>query len=560
MPPIRRVVLAAIFTTLLLLAQFPTREPYPGHTRVTLRIRTAVQNEATGVRLRITNSAGDYFAPLGHLPIPDTARRMSGDLILGDAETSPHQLHAYVYDGHAIDLPPGRYTVHARQGFEVEPVTQTLDITSEPNQSISITVKKFEDFEAKGWIPGDTHMHFPDPSGIRYEMECEGLRVCSLLLLKGGYRNGRPGDGNFQNVEHFRGQALQPVSDSRHFVKTGEEFRHGLLAHMIFQNLKSIVWPVSVGGLREGGVGGWDWPWMLHATADAREQGALVTWAHWPYPSWEAPIDFAMGRIDSIDLLTTGSPFEHHPILVDIYKLHGPRVFRIPPIETYYHYLNCGFRIALSSGSDKMALNPPMGSARTYARQAPGSPLSYDTWIENIRKGRTFVSTYPLLEFTVNGKEPGDTLQFAEGKPIEVSLAARATSIEPYDVLEILHNGNVIATAKPSGDHSTASIRIRKTLPAGGWLAARAHGKTMLPYGATWWKQPVFAHSSPVYLQAAVAAPAGESAKLFLEQLDYFQRWAERDARFPSSQAREEAFGHIRNAQALYRKLSDQAH
>ena len=40
---------------------------------------------------------------------------------------------------------------------------------------------------------------------------------------------------------------------------------------MIFQNLKTIVWPVSVGGLREGGAGGFDWPWMLHATADALE-------------------------------------------------------------------------------------------------------------------------------------------------------------------------------------------------------------------------------------------------------------------------------------------------
>ena len=32
-------------------------------------------------------------------------------------------------------------------------------------------------------------MHFPDPAGVRYEMECEGLRVCSLLLLKSGYKD-----------------------------------------------------------------------------------------------------------------------------------------------------------------------------------------------------------------------------------------------------------------------------------------------------------------------------------------------------------------------------------
>ena len=106
-------------------------------------------------------------------------------------------------------------------------------------------------------------------------MECEGLRVCSLLLLKSGYKTGRPGDGHFENIEHFTGK-LSPASDANHFVQVGEEFRHGLLPQLIFQNLKSIVWPVSVGGLREGGASGFDWPMMLVAVDDAR--------AHWPHP------------------------------------------------------------------------------------------------------------------------------------------------------------------------------------------------------------------------------------------------------------------------------------
>lgn len=551
----RRASLFTVFLALLALAQFPTRDAFPGFARVTLKI-TDENGKSAGIRLRVTNSSGDYFAPLGHLPIPDPTKRMSGDLLLGDGDTSLLEMHAYVYDGQQIDLPPGQYTVQARKGFEYIPVVKPVAISDAKNQVIPIQMTKLEDFEAKGWFPGDTHMHFPDPSGIRYEMECEGLRVCSLLLLKSGYRNGRPGDGHFQNIEHFRGRELQKVSDEKYFVKTGEEFRHGLLAHLIFQNLKQIVWPVSVGGLREGGVAGFDWPWMVHATADAREQGALVTWAHWPYPSWEAPIDMALGRIDSIDLLTTGSPFEHHPILVDIYKLRGPRVFRIPPIETYYHYLNCGFHIAMSSGSDKMATNPPMGSARTYART--DAPLNYDTWIEAIRKGHTFVSTYPLLEFTVNGIGAGDTIQFGD-KPVTVDIQARAISVEPYDALEIIHNGKVIASEKPNGKRSEAVIRKKMTLERGGWIAARAHGKTMLPYGATWWMQPVFAHSSPIYLNAnGKPAQATESAQLFLEQLEWFDKWATTQARYPSEQARREAMAYIAQARSIYQKLERQ--
>ena len=127
-----------------------------------------------------------------------------------------------------------------------------------------------------------------------------------------------------------------------------------------------------------------------------------------------------------------------------------------PPIEVYYHYLNCGFRVAVSSGSDKMALNPPMGSARAYVKTE--GPLSYDSWVEGIRKGRTFISNYPLIEFSVNGKEPGDTLSVQPGK-VQLMVKARAVSLEPYEVLEIIHNGEIVR----KGETLREELRCRST-------------------------------------------------------------------------------------------------
>lgn len=550
----KRYLLLPLFSALIIYADLATRQPPPGHARITLRIRSK-NGEPTGLRLRVTNTAGDYFAPLGHLPIPDVTRRNANDLILGDGEETPLQLHALVYDGAEIDLPPGRYNFHATKGFEYEPIDLPVDIASARRATVALPLRKFADFEARGWYPGDTHIHFPDPNGVRYEMECEGLRVCSLLLLKSGYKNGRPGDGNFQNVEHFTGK-LSPVSDADHHVQVGEEFRHGLLAHLIFQNLKSIVWPVSTGGLRESGLGGYDWPMMMDACDDARAQGALVTWAHWPYPSLEAPLDIALGRIDSIDLLTTGSPFQHHPILVGIYKMHGPEVYSLAPVDVYYHYLNCRFRLAMSSGSDKMALNPPMGSARTYVKTE--GPLTYPSWIDGIRKGRTFATDYPLLEFTVDDKEPGDLIHLS-GPNAKLMVKARAQSIEPYDRLEIIHNGKVIRSVQPSGSRFEASIHETIALDRGGWIAARAYGAKMLPYGATWWQMPVFAHSSPIYLDMpGRPAPAAESARLFLDQLGYLERWVEQQAKFPAPENKAEALARIASARAVYAKLESE--
>ena len=547
----KRSGLIAIFAALLIYADLPSRQPLPGFSRVKLKIQDGL-GKPTGVRLRVTNAAGDYFAPLGHLPQPDPDRRSAGDLILGDGTETPLELHAEVYDGTEIDLPPGRYTFAARKGLEYEPVEKEAAISAASGQTVALDMRKYADFEAAGWYPGDTHVHFPDPSGVRYEMECEGLRVVSILAYKNGYKSGRPGDGFFLNVEHFTGK-LNAASDAEHFIKVGEEFRNGLLAHLIFQNLKSIVWPVSTGGLRENGVGGFDWPLMLQAADDAHEQGGLVTWAHWPYPSMEAPLDIALGRVDSLDILTTGNPFEHHPILVEVYKMYGPRAYSTPPIEMYYHYLNCGFHLGASSGSDKMALNPPMGSARTYVKTA--GPLSYESWVEGIRKGRTFISTYPLLEFSVNGKEAGESIALGAG-PAKLKVKARARSIEPYEALEIVVNGKVVRSAHPQGKHFEAAIEGEVEVDRGGWIAARAHGPKMLPYGATWWKMPVFAHSSPIYLEMPGRKPdARASAELLLEQLGYLRKWAESKAHFPSDRERQETLRLIAQAEAKYRAV-----
>ena len=533
-------------------ADLPSREPFPGHARVKLVIRDE-RGTPTGMRVRVTDPAGKYFAPLGHLSVTDRPAANPGDLMLGDGVTYPRELHALIYDGAEIDLPPGGYTIAARKGFEYEPVELPVAVTPAPHQEIVIPLRRIADYEARGWFPGDTHMHYPDAAGVRYEMECEGLRVCSLLVFKSGLPNPPvPGDGIFKNLASFTGK-LSPVSDGRHFVKVGEEFRHNLLAHLIFQNLSDIVWPVSTGGLPENGAGGFDWPLMYHAAGDARQQRALVTWAHWPYPSMEAPLAIALGKIDSLDLLTTGSPFEHHPILVEVYKMKGPKAYVTPPIEMYYHYLNCGFRLAASSGSDKMNLHPPMGSARTYVKT--DGPLNYDSWIEGIRAGRTFVSNYPLLDLTVDGKIAGDTLRLKPGAT-RLKVKASARSIEPYDTLEILVNGQVVASAKPSGPHYDAALDETITVERGGWLAARAHGSKILPYGATWWKMPVFAHTSPIYLDMpGRPAPAAASAEILLDQLGYLERWAAEKASFPAPENRAEALKLIGQARAIYEKL-----
>jgi len=162
-----------------------------------------------------------------------------------------------------------------------------------------------------------------------------------------------------------------------------------------------------------------------------------------------------------------------------------------------------------------------------------------------------------LIEFSVNGKEPGDTLSVESGK-VQLVVKARAVSLEPYEVLEIIHNGEIVRKVKPSGKNYAAVLQENIEVERGGWIAARVHGPKMLEYGRTWWKMPVFAHTSPIYINMpGRPAPAAESARLFLDQLTYLQRWAESEAHFPTADNKKEALSLIARAQANYRELTE---
>ena len=389
-------------------------------------------------------------------------------------------------------------------------------------------------------------------------MKAEDLDITNLLVLKGGVGDGeRPGDGTFKNVEHFDGK-LNRLSTPTHFLSVNEEFRNHFLGHLIFLNLKKLIWPVSTGELPENGWGGYALPTHSDAAESAKKQGALVIWAHFPYPSGECPVAVALGKIDAFDILTTGDPFQLHPTLQRIYRMYGPKVYDMAPIDLYYAYLNCGFRISASSGSDKMTTTVPMGSARVYTKT--NGTHSYEAWLDGIRKGRTFISTGPMIDIQVEDKGPGEDVKLGTGSR-KVRVRAESQSRMPYQVRELIVNGKVVASAKPEGDHFSARIDTTLDLDRSGWIAARSYGREMLPYGGPpghWFRMPVFAHTNPVWVTIeGRPATCGETPRLFLEQIEYQRRYVLHEGRYQSEAARQHALHQIDRAVEVYRRLED---
>src|SRR5262245_35479105 len=103
----------------------------------------------------------------------------------------------------------------------------------------------------------------------------------------------------------------------------------------------------------------------------------------------------------------------------------------------YYRLLNCGFRLPLSSGTDWWIYD----HNRVYVK-VEGS-FSYDTWIAGLRAGRSFVTNGPLIDFTVDGQGPGAMLERAQ--PGMVRVRARVLSRLPFDKIEVVQNGEVVA-------------------------------------------------------------------------------------------------------------------
>jgi hypothetical protein len=232
----------------------------------------------------------------------------------------------------------------------------------------------------------------------------------------------------------------------------------------------------------------------------------------------EMPVTVALGAIDAFNV-ADGSDAEY---------------------KRYYNLLSCGFRLPLSTGTDWWIYD----HNRVFV-QVEGS-FTYEAWLAGLRAGRTFVSNGPLLEFTVNGKGPGSTLD-AEG-PLRVK--AKAISRLPFDRLEIVRDGEVVAE-QPAINLREAVLEREIPAARGGWIAARVSSQTKTHAGFG-----IFAHSSPIYFRVSnTSSRRAEAAGAFIDEIEESVRFIRKSYRFASDADRAIALGRFEKARRFYAKL-----
>jgi hypothetical protein len=490
-----------------------------GYQQVHIRVTDAATGKPTPCRIRITDAEGIYYAPFGRLADFGIAPTVfvGGNLQISSfADVGPKvsEKHAYIDGGCEIALPPGLIDVAISKGSEYTPLRQQVQLAA-GKLALRFVLERWSDIRRNAWYSGDIRVHFMTPSAAVLDGAGEDLSVVNVLARI----TALPSIG-FANLLDFSGK--QPALERDGTVVVVNTYNtHPRLGSLALLNCHRVVYPLGFGASPLGvPFENWtlsDWCDQCH-----RKHG-LVVWSATGFPAvireyGEALADLILGKIDAFE--------------VERFDCHDQN----PWPEIWYELLNTGFRVPLVGGSGKDSNSVPVGRVRTYARLQPDQPFTYTNWIEAIRAGRTVATNGPLLTMTANGEDPGATIQIAAGQCVRV--LAEASCIEPFEHLEVVVNGAVVAEQSASGSPATARIEAEIEVPEGGWVAARCHGKGWLPDSSL--GQRVAAHTSPIYVRVdgRWAPVDGDAARRLLSYLSGTLAWAETQGRYQNDAQR----------------------
>ena len=279
-----------------------------------LIIREHGADTPSTARVSIRHADGSYHVPPGSL-----YRLLRGDL------------HFYAHDAAQLELPEGHYTIKAARGPEYRVTRREFDIRHGQTTTLGLGLERWTDQAAHGWYSGESHIHanygygqwYNSPATMRLQCAGEDLRVGNFMVANSD------GDGVFDR-EFFRGRP-DPLSDDQTLLYWNQEFRSTIWGHMTLLNLRHLVEPIFTGFRHT--THPWDVPTNADIADHVHDQDGLVNFTHpaaniddpylGAYSAKELPIDVALGKIDSIDVMGTGHE-ANLPVVVSAAQLRIP--------------------------------------------------------------------------------------------------------------------------------------------------------------------------------------------------------------------------------------------
>ncbi len=428
----------------------------------------------------------------------------------------------------SVDVGRGRTDVLVERGTEYRPRRVVVETPAAGIVDLEIPIERWYHPQQQHWYPGNTHIHYDEKEtrpDARLGVDCsvEGYNVTCVSVLD---RRQLPYASNNYPIG-----VMNEFTTAHHVLDIGEENRHygdkspwGFgYGHVMFLNIRNLVQPVSRGHTLTAQFDP-DYPPLCFCCDEARDQGGLVIWCH-NGRGMEAPVAAALGKLDAFNLFD--------PFWMD------------PEYDLWYKLLNCGMRLPVSTGTDWFVCS----NNRVYVQTE--KEFSYASWIDGMKRGRTYITNGPALDMKVNDAPIGSTLPIDGGGKLEVELTFR--SHYPVVAAEIVADGAVVHRQgfSQEGTHDGV-VRCELLAERDGWVAARLWGDARDSFD-----QPVYAHTSPTWFHCGAMPEArADAARFFLDSIDESLKWIGTVGRYNNDEQREDVRELFRRGREVYSGLA----
>jgi hypothetical protein len=182
----------------------------------------------------------------------------------------------------------------------------------------------------------------------------------------------------------------------------------------------------------------------------------------------------------------------------------------------------------------------------------PGG-FSYEAWVKGLDKGRSFVTTGPMLFIQVNEKEAGHVFQAGKSDEFDLHVTGEAISDGPLDRVELILNGKVFQALKPEnvrtiGGAYKSQVDLELSVYSPSWIAVRAFEER--PGGRI-----RFAHTAPVHIEFD-----GRTLIPRKEEVDFLIRRVKSEIDRSSDLLPRAAIQEYEKALKIYQDLAEKAH
>lgn len=459
------------------------------------RIRLKVIDAETGgpvfCRVNVVGSDGNYYEPADNPLAPWSLHRQGNRDGKG-----PFRYYGWFFysDGTCeVAVPPGRARIEVWKGFEYAPAVAHAEVGAGDSANVRVKLRRAVDMAGRGWHSGDTHIHMnrrddADDERVLDLAAAEDIRFAHILCMN-DTRTYSPSMDSQTWPQRFRLGKKSVRFRGEYGIASGQEYRCNTFGHICL---------VGASGLVQGDGEQTDpnnWPVFGRVADETHDLGGYAIHAHGGYAK-EIYADAVRGVTDGVELLQFA-------------------VYRGISLEGWYHMLNAGFRLPAVAASDYPYCRA-LGDCRTYVDLGDAEP-TFAAWDEAVAAGRSFLTTGPLLELTVEGKRPGTTLERPAGQR-KLTVRVRLNSpVAPVEEVRLIEAGRLRARRRLTGDDRTGPVTWTTELPVSQstWVAARAVS------GGLGGREDVEAHTNPVYVKlGGESTPRPESLRWLLQRLE----------------------------------------